>query len=129
MRAGGVLLLVLGVLVLLAGLGMDTTETTTTCYEADYAWDAADSRGCVQTTYSNPAPKMAAVATGSGMLLVGGVLATRDGGGTTDSTRRRDCVGDPQRDDANALDDDSIGGGRSGPETFADKLRDHRNDE
>lgn len=83
MRTGGILLAVLGIFVILGGAAMDTTRTSTTCYEADYSWDYADSSGCVTTTYSNPLPKMSAMMLGFGMLIGGGVLASRaDGGGS-----------------------------------------------
>ena len=125
MRASGVLLLTLGVLVVLAGLGMDTTRTTTTCYEADYSWNTADARGCVETTYSDPAPKVVAVAIGVGLVLGGAVLARR-GGDATPPPRGR--VGGPQRDDSGELPpEDSVGGSRT--DTFADTLRDYRDDE
>jgi len=77
MKIAGIMLVVIGVLILLAGFGMDTTKTTTTCYEADHSWDAADSSGCIETTYSNPAPKFAAMMLGISLALGGGVIVSR----------------------------------------------------
>lgn len=77
MKVIGIVIAVVGVLVLMAGLGMDTTETSTTCYESDFSWSSYNSRGCVETTYNNPAPKIGALSFGFGMIVVGGILASR----------------------------------------------------
>lgn len=82
MRGVGIIIAIVGLLVLFGGMTMDTTETTTTCYEADYSWDYADSSGCVETTYSNPAPKIGAMMFGFSMLIGGGVLMSRSGDST-----------------------------------------------
>lgn len=116
MKAVGVLVMVLGGLVFLGGLGMDTTETATTCYEADYDWDMADSSGCVETTYSNPAPKVGTVMLGLSMAIGGGVLASRSDG--TDGYR--ETVGSSGG---------SFSTSRETSETFAEKLQEQRDKE
>ena len=78
----------LGVMVLLAGVGMDTTETATTCYETDYSWGVADSSGCVETTYSNPFPKFAAITSGVFLLAAGGVLSSQKSGLMSTSSKQ-----------------------------------------
>lgn len=78
MRPAAIALVAVGVLVLLAGAGMDTTSTSRTCYETDYSFGGG---GCVETTYSNPAPRVAAFALGFGLILVGAFVAHRSGGG------------------------------------------------
>jgi drug/metabolite transporter (DMT)-like permease len=90
MRAAGAFLILVGMVILLAGVGMDTTRTTTTCYEADYEWDPADSSGCIETTYSNPAPKFAALMLGFLLLVGGGVVWSRSEGSHSSSHGTRD---------------------------------------
>jgi hypothetical protein len=83
MRGVSVLLITIGLMVLLGGSGMDATRTTTTCYEADFNWDAADSSGCVETTYSNPVPKFATIMLGFSLLVGGGMIWNRSDAGTS----------------------------------------------
>lgn len=117
MKIAGILIVVFGVLLLLGGMGMDTTETTTTCYETDYSWNAADSSGCVETTYSNPAPKMGVVMLGLGMVLGGGVLASR-----SDSTNLTKQAASGDSREITSPDDEKI-------DALVDMIQDRENEE
>lgn len=105
MRGGTILLVVIGVLVILAGIGMDTTETSRSCYE--YQTGYGDSGGCVEYTYSNPVPKALTVMLGFGLVIGGTVYHLRDSPTTND--------------EPNARISDDIEGESSG-QSFADKL-------
>jgi len=90
MRAAGALLIVVGVVVLLAGFGMDTTRTVTTCSEPDFAGGPVAGPECVETTYSNPGPKFAALLMGFSLLVGGGIVWSRSKGSHSSSHGTRD---------------------------------------
>jgi hypothetical protein len=72
-KAAGIFLIVVGGLIVLGGLGMDTTKTTTSCYNSGYG------SSCVETTYNDPGPQIAALTLGIGFLAVGGYLVRKNG--------------------------------------------------
>lgn len=67
----GAAIILIGVVVVIGGFSMDTTQTSTTCYDVDSSVGAADSRGCVETTYNNPMQKMGPIGLGFGLIALG----------------------------------------------------------
>lgn len=66
----GIILIVIGVLTLFIGLGMDTTRTASNCvtYESSFG----DGYSCVEYQYQNPFGKIALITFGLSMALLGG---------------------------------------------------------
>ncbi len=70
----GLVLVLIGVLAFFGGISMDTTKTTTTCYEVDGAYG---SNGCVETTYQDPSGQILATTVGIFAIVGGGYLTMR----------------------------------------------------
>lgn len=110
MRGGAIILVIIGVLVILAGAGMDTTKTSTSCYE--YQSDFGNSGGCVEYTYSDPAPKAITMLIGFGLVVGGAVYNSQDS--TTTANRSTTPSSEENSQD-------------SSDESFAEKLRERSN--
>jgi len=113
MRSIGAIVVVLGLMVLLVGIGIDTTETATTCYETDYSWGVADSSGCVETTYSNPFPKFAAITSGIVLIVAGGVL----------SSQKSRLISTSPKQSSTSENSDLVAGENTEGSSFAEKLQ------
>lgn len=107
-RSVGVLLVIVGVLAVLGGAGMDTTKTVRSCYQSDYAGVNYDGSGCVETTYSDPAPKVVAFLFGFSAIVGGGALV---------------YSGDDASRDRTSRERDASGGGGSETGLFVDQIR------
>lgn len=81
MNTRRLIIVAIGVLILIAGLGMDTTKTTTTCHDSIDPRDPG--QNCVETTYNDPAPQIVALILGIG-FIAGGILA-----GGSDNTQQK----------------------------------------
>lgn len=112
MKKIGAVLAVLGILIFLGGLAVDTTKTMTTCYEADYSWDQADSSGCIETTVPNYGPKIATSVMGVFMIIGGIGLFIHQSQSESSSTTNSTNMGPTGRE--NQSDPSS--------KSFADKL-------
>lgn len=138
MRALGIVIAIIGVVVLLGGAGMDTTRTAQSCVE--YQSSYGNGYSCTEYQYSDPGPKIAAMSLGFAMLVGGVVLARRSGGtdgkkqpagidssGEFESLRTTD-EGVDERPPRENADRDGGSNDRTG-HSFAAQLEERRNEE
>lgn len=71
--AGAVIVLI-GIVAVLSGIGMDSTNTAVTCYETSGIYASS---GCVETTYYDPSGPIFAITVGTSAIIGGGYLITR----------------------------------------------------
>lgn len=67
-RVAGVILLIIGLISFFSGIGMQETQTATTCYETDYGWGSS---GCVETEVDNSGAKYGSILTGLVFSVIG----------------------------------------------------------
>lgn len=80
---GGVCIILIGFMLIFAGLGMDSTKTTVTCYNTDSAYGG---NSCVETTYYDPSGVIFAFILGASAIAGGGYLVSM-GRGVSKSIR------------------------------------------